>query len=96
MVLDVERNDSACTLYSACVLYSACALYKEVQDLLWRMFFFFRAIINHFTPKVDAWAAAHQQSSLTEEQVGNFTCIIGFFFPALCACMLLCQRVFVG
>ncbi|KAL8615809.1 hypothetical protein ACOMHN_048517 [Nucella lapillus] len=28
-----------------------------------------RAIINHFTPKVDSWAAAHQQSSLTEEQV---------------------------
>lgn len=28
-----------------------------------------RAIINHFTPKVDSWATAHQQSSLTEEQV---------------------------
>lgn len=28
-----------------------------------------RAIVNHFTPKVDAWAAAQQLSSLTEEQV---------------------------
>ncbi|PVD29992.1 hypothetical protein C0Q70_09253 [Pomacea canaliculata] len=28
-----------------------------------------RAIINHFTPKVDSWAAANQLSSLTEEQV---------------------------
>lgn len=28
-----------------------------------------RAIVNHFTPKVDAWAASQQLSSLTEEQV---------------------------
>ena len=28
-----------------------------------------RAIINHFSPKVDTWAAANQLSSLTEEQV---------------------------
>ncbi|XP_041371121.1 armadillo-like helical domain-containing protein 3 [Gigantopelta aegis] len=28
-----------------------------------------RAIINHFTPKVDAWSAANHLSSLTEEQV---------------------------
>ncbi|KAH9523602.1 Armadillo-like helical domain-containing protein 3 [Bulinus truncatus] len=28
-----------------------------------------RAIINHFSPKVDAWAAANHLSSLTEEQV---------------------------
>ena len=28
-----------------------------------------RAIINHFTPKVDSWAAANHLSSLTEEQV---------------------------
>lgn len=28
-----------------------------------------RAIINHFTPKVDAWAADNQLASLTEEQV---------------------------
>ncbi|CAC5417866.1 Armadillo-like helical domain-containing protein 3 [Mytilus coruscus] len=28
-----------------------------------------RAIVNHFTPKVDAWSAAKQLSSLTEEQV---------------------------
>lgn len=27
------------------------------------------AIINHFSPKVDSWAAANQLSSLTEEQV---------------------------
>lgn len=31
--------------------------------------FHFRAIINHFSPKVDSWAAANQLSSLTEEQV---------------------------
>ena len=28
-----------------------------------------RAIINHFTPKVDSWAASNSLSSLTEEQV---------------------------
>ena len=28
-----------------------------------------RAIINHFTPKVDSWAAVNHLSSLTEEQV---------------------------
>lgn len=31
--------------------------------------FLLRAIINHFSPKVDSWAAANQLSSLTEEQV---------------------------
>lgn len=30
-----------------------------------------RAIINHFTPKVDSWAAVNHLSSLTEEQVYN-------------------------
>ena len=28
-----------------------------------------RAIINHFSPKVDSWAAANSLSSLTEDQV---------------------------
>ena len=28
-----------------------------------------RGIINHFSPKVDSWAAANQLSSLTEDQV---------------------------
>lgn len=28
-----------------------------------------KAIVNHFSPKVDSWAAANQLSSLTEEQV---------------------------
>ena len=32
-----------------------------------------RAIINHFTPKVDSWAATNNLSSLTEEQVSPFT-----------------------
>ena len=30
-----------------------------------------RAIINHFAPKVDQWAAANHLSSLTEEQVSK-------------------------
>lgn len=34
-----------------------------------KTFFPNRAIINHFSPKVDSWAAANQLSSLTEEQV---------------------------
>ncbi len=28
-----------------------------------------RSIINHFTPKIDAWSAANHISSLTEQQV---------------------------
>ena len=28
-----------------------------------------KSIINHFTPKIDAWSAANHVSSLTEEQV---------------------------
>lgn len=28
-----------------------------------------KSIINHFTPKIDAWSTANHVSSLTEEQV---------------------------
>jgi hypothetical protein len=28
-----------------------------------------RAIINHFTPRIDAWSAANHATSLTEQQV---------------------------
>ncbi|CAN8023637.1 unnamed protein product [Ixodes persulcatus] len=30
-----------------------------------------RAIVNHFTPKIDSWSAANHMSALTEEQVLN-------------------------
>ena len=33
---------------------------------------FYRAIINHFKPKIDSWTNAHNATSLTEDQV----CII--------------------
>ena len=33
------------------------------------MIYIYRAIVNHFTPKVDSWAANNHLSSLTEEQV---------------------------
>lgn len=32
-------------------------------------FCLFRSIINHFTPKIDAWSAANHVTSLTEQQV---------------------------
>jgi len=28
-----------------------------------------QAIVNHFSPKIESWTAAHNVSSLTEEQV---------------------------
>ena len=37
-------------------------------------FIYFRAIINHFTPKVDSWAAVNHLSSLTEDQVSSELC----------------------
>jgi hypothetical protein len=30
---------------------------------------FLRSIINHFTPKIDAWSTANHIASLTEQQV---------------------------
>lgn len=40
--------------------------------------FIYRAIVNHFTPKVDAWSAAKQLSSLTEEQVCYYSGLTTF------------------
>ena len=42
-----------------------------------------RGIINHFSPKVDSWAAANQLSSLTEDQVSIQTFIRGFRYMSL-------------
>ena len=42
-------------------------MFLEMMNV--KTFFPNRAIINHFSPKVDSWAAANQLSSLTEEQV---------------------------
>lgn len=30
-----------------------------------------RAIVNHFTPKIDSWSASHQVASLTPDQVSD-------------------------
>jgi len=32
---------------------------------------FFRAIIHHFTPKIDAWSQDNSKVSLSEEEVSN-------------------------
>jgi len=32
-------------------------------------FLFKRSIVNHFTPKIDAWSTANHVASLTEQQV---------------------------
>ena len=34
-----------------------------------------RAIVNHFTPKIDSWSASHQVASLTPDQV---TVLLGY------------------
>lgn len=44
------------------------------QKLLWEINLIFvqlnfRAIINHFTPKIDSWAAVNHLTSLSSEQV---------------------------
>lgn len=43
--------------------------YKESAARLTNHLVNIRAIVNHFTPKVDSWAAKNHLSSLTEEQV---------------------------
>ena len=50
-----------------------------------------RAIINHFAPKVDQWAAANHLSSLTEEQVSHK-------FYILCSSTMnfMCSVVFIN
>ena len=44
------------------------------------MSFFYRSIINHFTPKIDAWSSANHVPSLTEEQLLE---ILGSNYEAL-------------
>ncbi len=45
--------------------------YKESAVRLTNALVNIRAIINHFSPKVDSWAASNHLASLTEEQVRN-------------------------
>lgn len=35
------------------------------------LFLYFRAIINHFNPKIESYAAVNHISQLSEEQVGT-------------------------
>ncbi|XP_072177329.1 armadillo-like helical domain-containing protein 3 [Diadema setosum] len=43
--------------------------FKEAANKLANNIVNIRAIINHFTPKIDSWAAHNQTTGLTEEQV---------------------------
>lgn len=57
-------------LYSMALRYtSSDGDYKDSAARLTNHLVNVRAIINHFTPKVDSWAAVNHLSSLTEEQV---------------------------
>lgn len=57
-------------LYSMALRYTSSeGDYKESAARLTNHLVNVRAIINHFTPKVDSWAAVNHLSSLTEDQV---------------------------
>ncbi|XP_059152994.1 armadillo-like helical domain-containing protein 3 [Physella acuta] len=57
-------------VYSMALRYAAAESdHKDSATKLTSHLVNIRAIINHFSPKVDAWAAANHLSSLTEEQV---------------------------
>ncbi|XP_055874531.1 armadillo-like helical domain-containing protein 3 [Biomphalaria glabrata] len=57
-------------VYSMALRYTTTdSEYKDSAAKLTSHLVNIRAIINHFSPKVDAWAAANHLSSLTEEQV---------------------------
>ncbi|XP_014662173.1 PREDICTED: UPF0668 protein C10orf76 homolog [Priapulus caudatus] len=57
-------------LYSMALRYTSTeGEYKEVASRLTNSLVNIRAIINHFNPKIDSWAAVNHLSALTEEQV---------------------------
>ncbi|XP_071947908.1 armadillo-like helical domain-containing protein 3 [Antedon mediterranea] len=43
--------------------------YRDTANKLTSILINIRAIINHFTPKIDSWSAANNLTTLTEEQV---------------------------
>ena len=43
--------------------------YFAPRKLVWTFILLSRAIVNHFTPRIDAWSAANHATSLTEQQV---------------------------
>ncbi|XP_076467026.1 armadillo-like helical domain-containing protein 3 [Babylonia areolata] len=66
----IRMHQTFGNLYSMALRYTTTENeHKESAARLINHLVNIRAIINHFTPKVDSWAAAHQQSSLTEDQV---------------------------
>lgn len=44
-------------------------VYKDTANRLITSLVNIRAIVNHFTPKIDSWSASHQVASLTPDQV---------------------------
>ena len=48
-------------------------VHKDAANRLVASLVNIRAIVNHFTPKIDSWSASHQVASLTPDQVGDCT-----------------------
>ena len=46
-------------------------VHKDAANRLVASLVNIRAIVNHFTPKIDSWSASHQVASLTPDQVGD-------------------------
>ena len=49
-------------------------VYKDTANRLITSLVNIRAIVNHFTPKIDSWSASHQVASLTPDQASD--CLI--------------------
>ncbi|XP_005106779.1 armadillo-like helical domain-containing protein 3 [Aplysia californica] len=66
----IRMHHSFDNVYSMALRYTATeSEHKDSAAKLTNHLVNIRAIINHFSPKVDAWAVANHLSSLTEEQV---------------------------
>ena len=46
-------------------------VYKDTANRLITSLVNIRAIVNHFTPKIDSWSASHQVASLTPDQASD-------------------------
>ena len=67
--LEFHFQICARTLVAALRYSNSEGQWKEMAVRLTNSLTNIRAIINHFSPKVDSWAASNHLSSLTEEQV---------------------------
>lgn len=58
-------------------------VHKDAANRLVASLVNIRAIVNHFTPKIDSWSASHQVASLTPDQVGDCSIRVTWNSPCI-------------